>query len=82
MQMYGKILTGVSVDEHFPSSPEMAHLFKYAPWTYVDVEHSFSSLKNVLSDRKHNFKKTNLEKYIIDYFNLNVNLNEEFVFLL
>ena len=79
--MYGKILTGVSLDEHFPISPEMVHLFKYAPLTSVDVERSFSCLKNVFRDRRHNFKETNLEKYIIVNFNLNVNLNEEFVFL-
>ena len=71
--MYGKLLTGVSVDEHFPISPEMVHLFKYAPLTSVDVERSFSSLKNVFSYRRHNFKETKLEKYIIAY--------EEFVFL-
>ena len=80
IQMYGKILIGVSVDEHFPISPEMVHLFKYAPLISVDVKRSFSSLKNVLSHRRHTFKETNLEKCIIVKFNLNVkNLNEEFV---
>ena len=51
----------------------MVDLFKYAPLTSVDMERSFSSLKYVLSDRRHNFKETNLEKYIIVNFNLNVN---------
>ena len=31
IQMYVKILTCVSVDEHFPISTEMVLLFKYAP---------------------------------------------------
>lgn len=37
-------------------------LYKYAPITSVEVERSFSVLKNVLSDRRHNLRVENLKK--------------------
>lgn len=45
--------------------PETVALFKYAPVTSVEVERSFSVLKNVLSDRRHNLKVENLKKYLV-----------------
>jgi len=43
--------------------------FKYAPITSVDIERSFCIYKYILSNRRHNFKKHNLEICIIIYFN-------------
>ncbi|KAF0770686.1 Uncharacterized protein FWK35_00033978, partial [Aphis craccivora] len=43
--------------------------FKYEPITSVDVERSFSLYKNILSNRRYNFKEHDLEMYIIINFN-------------
>lgn len=43
--------------------------FKYAPITSVDVERSFSSYKNILSDKRQNFLVENLEKHIVVNYN-------------
>lgn len=45
--------------------PETLVLFKFAPVTSVEVERSFSVVKNVLSDRRHNLKVENLKKYLV-----------------
>lgn len=62
------ILSG-SLNEQVNLSPEIISKFKNAPITSCDVERSFSDYKNVLSDRRQNFKVKNLEKYIVTYFN-------------
>ena len=38
--------------------------YKYAPFTTVDVERSFSRYKNVLRSNRHGFSKQNLRKYM------------------
>ncbi|KAF0750132.1 Uncharacterized protein FWK35_00038415 [Aphis craccivora] len=43
---------------------DMVHL-KYAPVTSVDVEQSFSSYKNILSDRRRSFLFENLKNHLI-----------------
>lgn len=43
---------------------DMVH-FKYAPVTSVDVERSFSSYKNILSDRRRSFLFENLKNHLI-----------------
>ncbi|XP_060855950.1 uncharacterized protein LOC132933685 [Metopolophium dirhodum] len=43
---------------------DMVH-FKYAPVTSVDVERSFSSYKNILSDRRRSFLFENLKNHRI-----------------
>jgi len=43
---------------------DMVH-FKYAPVTSVDVERSFSSYKNILSDRRRSFLFENLKNLLI-----------------
>jgi len=43
---------------------DMFH-FKYAPVTSVDVERSFSSYKNILSDRRRSFLFENLKNHLI-----------------
>ncbi|KAF0737604.1 Uncharacterized protein FWK35_00020288 [Aphis craccivora] len=49
----------------------MVHL-KYAPVTSVDVERSFSSYKNILSDRHRSFLFENLKNHLIVQCNNNM----------
>ncbi|KAH6936631.1 hypothetical protein HPB50_020355 [Hyalomma asiaticum] len=39
--------------------------YKYAPLTSVDVERSFSAYKQILTERRHNFKPENLEMVLV-----------------
>ncbi|KAH6930191.1 hypothetical protein HPB50_011775 [Hyalomma asiaticum] len=39
--------------------------YKYAPLTSVDVERSFSACKQILTERRHNFKPENLEMVLV-----------------
>jgi hypothetical protein len=48
--------------------PDILANFKYTPITSVDVEHSFSSYKYILTDRCHNFTEINIEHTLITYF--------------
>jgi hypothetical protein len=45
--------------------PEYISSLKYAPNTSVDVERTFSTYKNILSDRRQKFSVQNLEKHLI-----------------
>jgi hypothetical protein len=58
------VLSGEIVDE-FELDVAIAANFKYAPITSVDVERSFSVFKNILTDRRHNFKMDNLEHHLV-----------------
>jgi hypothetical protein len=50
--------------------PEHISSLKYAPITSVDVERTFSSYKNILSDRMQKLSVKNLEKHlIINWYN-------------
>ena len=42
-----------------------SHLYKYAPVTSVEVERSFSKLKNVLSDKRLNLTASNIKKILV-----------------
>lgn len=50
-------------------SPGDISAYAYAPIVSVDVERSFSYLKNILSDKRHSFTENNLEKHIIISYN-------------
>lgn len=39
--------------------------FKYCQVTSIDVERSFSTFKNILTNQKHNLSTENLEQYLI-----------------
>jgi len=41
----------------------------YAPLTSVDVERSFSRLKNILTDDRHKLTPDNMEKLIVIQYN-------------
>ncbi|KAK4884465.1 hypothetical protein RN001_000736 [Aquatica leii] len=56
------LLNGEFVDSNINFS-----VFKYAPITSCDVKRSFSSLKNVLTEKRTNFTMENLEKYLVCY---------------
>lgn len=45
--------------------PTMMLCFRFAPITSVDVERSFSHMKNVLSDRRLNMTPENLKKHLV-----------------
>nr|XP_022900891.1 uncharacterized protein LOC111413976 [Onthophagus taurus] len=62
-----KISTILNGAEHcdFEIDPAIIPKFKYAPITSVDVERSFSTYKNILTDRRHNFSMENLEKHLV-----------------
>ena len=46
-------------------NPSNAAAMKYCPIVSVDVERSFSVLKNAFSDRRHNLTEENLAKIMI-----------------
>jgi hypothetical protein len=50
-------------------SPDNLSCFLYAPVTSVDVERTFSRLKNILSDRRECFKFEALKKYLVVHCN-------------
>ncbi|PSN54448.1 hypothetical protein C0J52_06675 [Blattella germanica] len=45
--------------------PSVLLCFRFAPITSVDVERSFSQMKNVLNDRRHNMTVENLKKHLV-----------------
>lgn len=47
--------------------------YKFAPITSCDVERSFSAYKLILSDKRHQFTVSNLEKILVLYCHLNYN---------
>ena len=59
-----RILSGETLD-NFDMSPNLIARFKYAPLTSCDVERSFSSYKNLLSDRRTNLTPQHLEMLLI-----------------
>lgn len=62
----GKItsLTRTQEDEQELTLDDICHL-KYAPITSVDVEKSFSTYKNILSDNRRSLVFENIKQYII-----------------
>ncbi|KAF7632969.1 hypothetical protein Mgra_00007615, partial [Meloidogyne graminicola] len=58
-----KILAGAELQ--IDMAPDMIASFKYAPLTSCDVERSFSTYKNILSDNRQSFTPQNLEFYIV-----------------
>lgn len=55
--------TGELLPEVVPAN--IAPKFKYCPVASVDVERSFSTYKNILSDKRHNLTAEHLEQYMI-----------------
>ena len=55
----GSTISDVSTD------PTVLSSYTYAPIVSVDVERSFSEYKLILTDKRHNLKQENLEKYLI-----------------
>lgn len=55
-------------NEEVNMEPHIIAAYKKCPITSVDVERSFSMLKNILSDRRHNFNEKNFEMYNIVHF--------------
>lgn len=49
--------------------PAIVACYKMSPITSVEVERTFSKLKDILSDRRHNFSANNFEMYNIVNFN-------------
>jgi hypothetical protein len=54
---------------YLDTSSNFFNYFKYASITSVYVERTFSIYKHILSDKRYNFQKDNLEMYIIINFN-------------
>ena len=53
-------LLGGDPEEHsIKMSPQQIIYFKFAPITSTEVERTFSSYKNILSDRRHNLTQEN-----------------------
>jgi len=57
--------------------PAIVACYKMSPIISVEVERTFSKLKDILSDRRHNFSANNFEMYII----VNVNSIKKLIFL-
>ncbi len=51
------------------NTDEFKFITNYAPLKSVDVERSFSTYKNLLSDKRTNFTESNIEKFIFIQFN-------------
>lgn len=51
------------------AQPDIISCYKKCPITSVSVERSFSQLKHILSDRRHNFSDKNFEMYLVVNFN-------------
>lgn len=49
--------------------PNILSAYTFAPITSVDIERTFSAYKLILTDRRYNFTKDNLEKHLIIMFN-------------
>ena len=68
----GKILSGEPTS--LEMLPDQIGAMKYAPIVSCDVEWSFSTYKNVLSEKRTNFTLENLEMYMIYYAENDVNV--------
>lgn len=68
-----RVLLGESEKQFSSYSASDIASLRYCPVTSCDVERSFSSYKNILSDRRKNFLPENLEKYLVVYCNKNNN---------
>lgn len=64
-----KVLQGESEKQLNGYSASDIASFRYCPVTSCEVERSFSSYKNILSDRRKSFLPENCEKYLIVYCN-------------
>ena len=60
-----KVLSGTSTTFPEGMSPTDVAMFKYCPTASVDVERSFSSYKNILTDKRHSLTKESLKKIMI-----------------
>ena len=65
MKNIAKVLEFSTEAEDIEMKLEDVACFKYAPVTSVEVERTFSQLKYVLSDRRHNLSSETLEKMLV-----------------
>lgn len=65
MKNIAKVLEGKIEADCIDLKIEDIMCFKYAPVTSVEVERTFSHLKYVLSDRRHNLTPDNLKKMLV-----------------
>jgi hypothetical protein len=68
IKTYSEVITG-NQNVNLDITPNFSYYFKYAPITIVDVGHTFSLYKYILSNRRYNFQEHNLKMYIIINFN-------------
>ena len=65
MKNVAKVLEGSREAEGINMKLEDVACFKYAPVTSVEEERTFSQLKYILSDRRHNLAPGNLKKMLV-----------------
>lgn len=65
VQQVARILKGEVVPECEFTDPSDIAALKFLPIVSCEVERSFSMLKNVLTDKRRNFKLENLEKTLV-----------------
>ena len=80
IRQIGSVLAGTNIPD-FNMPPGLIARYKYAPLTSSDVERSFSCYKTILTDRRTNFTKKNLEMYLVCYCNFQ-NQFKDFAWLL
>ena len=62
-------LEGNGFDCDLNLTNEEIQCFRYAPIINANIERSFSSYSDVLSDKRHNFIEENLRNHLIVYYN-------------
>lgn len=67
LKAIAKIHNGESVEVNY--TPEEIAAFKYAPIVSCDVERSFSTYKNLLSDKRYAFSKISIRQMLVIQFN-------------
>jgi len=63
MMQLAKVQSGEEAVIEMP--PQQMAAMKYSPMVNCDVERSFSSFKNILTDKRTNFTPENLEMYLV-----------------
>jgi len=65
---YYEVMPG-KADDNLDIMPTLFNCFEYAPITSVNIEHSFSLYKHILSSRIFDMNEHNLGIYLIINFN-------------
>ena len=78
-KILSNIQSDVDTDCDLNLTGEQISALKYAPITSVDVERSFSSYKEILTDRRQKFTVENIEKHaIIKWHSMATNENDNY----